>query len=87
MRGIDGDVPVSHTWVMGLLSVRNTIRCPDHWWPHVSAAAIIAKNSLQSIEVLGKDVSQAPRIHFVSRTSQKPTPDASVWSLMSVEST
>ena len=46
MRGIEGEVPESHTWVMGLLSVMKTIRCPAQWWPHVKVAAVIANNSL-----------------------------------------
>lgn len=46
MTGMDGDVPLSHTLVMGLLSVTKTILCPSHWWPQVKAAAVIANNSL-----------------------------------------
>ena len=42
----DGEVPLDHTSVMGLLSVTNTMRFPSHVAPQVSAAARIAKSSL-----------------------------------------
>ena len=44
--GIDGDVPLSHIFVMGLLSVTKIMRLPFHWCPQVNAAATMAYNSL-----------------------------------------
>ena len=64
IRGIDGDEPVSQTCVIGLLSVINTILFPFHCAPHVSVAAVIAYNSLKSMDGRREDVSHAPQIHF-----------------------
>ena len=46
MRWGQRDVPISQTWVIGLLSVINTMRRPVHKCPQVIAAATMAYNSL-----------------------------------------
>ena len=48
--GMEGEVPLSHTWVIGLLSVMNTILFPVQVWPQVKVAATMAYSSLKSME-------------------------------------
>ena len=86
MRLWMGVAPDSQIFVIGLLSVIKTIRCPVHRWPHVMVAARMANNSLKLMSMPSQDLGHCACIQELPRTAPKPTNlAASVKSLMSVE--